>query len=105
MIPEDFHDDAVRSLHCLIIYARSLAFKGDEDKTGRFLDSIELLPTYLLGESDNTEDFLRALRSLRGYEGCIGIYEEFARHISDSDSADSDSADSDSADSDSADSG
>jgi hypothetical protein len=85
MIPERLHDDAVRSLHRLIIHARWLAYKGSADKTARFLDSMELLPTYLLGQSDNTEDFLRTLRSLRDYEGCIGIYEDFLQRMSDRD--------------------
>jgi len=65
MIDPEKHDQALLALHRVLIEARSMGLEGESGEAiADVLDWAELLPGFLLGERENTDDFRNALQAI-----------------------------------------
>jgi hypothetical protein len=80
MIRPDKHDDALRAIHRLLVYARKMAAeKAPHEDLFAVLDVAELLPMLFLEPTDKTE-FFRQMISDNKNPGFVAALDAFDRH-------------------------
>ncbi len=77
MVNKDFEVEALKILQQTIIQARFWSYKKeDQVKIAKLLDAIEILPSYLYSNENQTEDFIDTVKSVaKGFDGCKYLLE------------------------------
>ena len=78
MIRRDKFDNALYALQNVLIFARTMAYKGKTYKEiANILDSAEYLPYLIANDKDETENFRNYLVSIADKHGCHSCIERF----------------------------
>ncbi len=80
MIRQDKFENALYALQNVLVFARTMAYKGKTHKEiADILDSAEYLPYLVVSEKDETENFRNHLLSIADKHGCHSCIERFDR--------------------------